>query len=124
MYRLNDFIIIVKWKYAKGLCKVHFSPKKRDNYRDGWVGRGPILVLIFWGSKPCAFCSDIMLLKVVSNYDSSVSFMSVMGFQKKYGRFVSFIHFLDFFLNLQSHKFLSEEFGNRNMFDLIRENSD
>ena len=48
--------------------------KSYQNYR--------ILVLIIWGSVPCAF-SVSTLLKVASHYDLSVLSMSEMSFQKK-----------------------------------------
>ena len=41
-----------------------------------------ILVLIIWGSVPCAFFVST-LLKVVSHYDLSVLSTSVMRFQKR-----------------------------------------
>ena len=44
-------------------------------------------VLIFWSSIHCVLCLYTpWQLKVVSYYDLSVLSMTVMGFQKKFGR--------------------------------------
>ena len=40
----------------------------------------PIPVLVFRGSRPCLFVGHT-ILKVVSHYDFSVIYMTVMGFQ-------------------------------------------
>ena len=56
----------------------------------------PMPVLIFSSSIPCVFCLYI-LLKVVSCYYFSVLYMSVMGFQKKFGWWVGGVSPMQFY---------------------------